>query len=93
MSNENSMSGGWVVNPSCELPQEVATVFNAAMGQITGAGYEPLLYCGSQVVRGINYMIICKQTLVTKDQDVHVVKVVLNTISDESSIVSIERII
>lgn len=92
MSNENSM-GGWVVNPSYELPNEVETVFNAVMKQIAGAEYEPLIYCGSQVVKGINYMIICKQTLVTKDKDVHVVKVVLNTISGESSIVSIERIV
>ena len=103
MSNENAIVGGWVVEPVVGgLPEKVATAFSTVM-QMKGAEYAPLVYCAHQLVNGINHMLICKQTLVTKDQDIHVVKVVLNEepnalqegkkIEDAFSIVSIERIV
>lgn len=95
MSQENNMTGAYHVDPVVgKLPQKVATGFSSAMSQIVGAQYEPLVYCGSQVVNGTNHMIICKQTIVTRNRDVHVVTVVLHeTLDGEFSILSIERIV
>jgi len=62
------MLGGWSINDNlkpCPLPEEVASAFSEANTHLMGALYVPVLYCGSQVVAGMNYMIICKQTLVT----------------------------
>ena len=57
--------GGWSIADMtpCNLPQKAASAFSATLESITGAGYEPVLYCGQQVVNGVNYGIICKQTI------------------------------
>ena len=47
----------------CDLPQKAASAFTAAFETLIGANYEPLLYCGKQVVNGTNYAIICKQSI------------------------------
>lgn len=61
--------GGWIFSnsSSTELPQNVATGFAEVTQDLEGANYEFLLYCGSQVVCGMNYMIICEKTPVTKE--------------------------
>lgn len=59
------ITGGWNIasmNP-VNLPQKAASAFTGAMENIIGAGYEPVLYCGTQIVNGVNYGIICKQTI------------------------------
>ncbi len=74
------LSGGWKLAPMdpCDLPQNVATGFTQLLGELEGANYTPVLYCGTQVVNGVNHMIICRQTLVTPTTDEHLVKVIIN---------------
>lgn len=62
---------------ACKLPQEVATGFSA-VNHLIGAAYIPLLYCGKQLVNGWNHMLICKQTLSTREPVDHVVEMVLH---------------
>lgn len=61
--------GAWNFSNSSStgLPQKVATGFTDVTQDLEGANYEFLLYCGNQVVNGINHMIICNKTLVTKE--------------------------
>ena len=54
-----------------------------------------MIYVATQVVNGTNHMIICKQTRVTKDNEVAIVKVVLNekaidAVKSRFSVVSVE---
>jgi hypothetical protein len=92
------MVGSWVVDPKKGgLPQKLATGFSQAMEGLTGAGYEPLLYCGLQLVNGINHMIICKQTKVTNPPVVGIAEVVLNEklideVNSKFELVTIEEI-
>ncbi len=74
------LPGGWNLAPMspCNLPENVATGFAQLFGNMEGAAYTPVLYCGTQVVNGINHMIICRQTLVTPTKDEHLVKVIIN---------------
>lgn len=74
------LPGGWKLAPMspCDLPQNVATGFTQLFGDVEGATYTPVLYCGTQVVNGVNHMIICRQTLVTLTEDEHLVKVIIN---------------
>ena len=60
-----SIPGGWNIADMqpCNLPQKAASAFSATLETITGAGYEPVLYCGHQVVNGVNHGVICKQTI------------------------------
>lgn len=61
---------------------------------LKGATYVPVLYCGSQVVAGINYMLICRQTLMTTPPDEHVVNMVVHKpLSGKAVIVSITRLL
>ncbi len=78
---------------SSKLPKDVEKGFKELTEHIEGASYEPVLYVGSQVVAGVNYMIICKQTLLDKEATQHVVKLIINIFNEKWSIVSIDEII
>ena len=89
MSNENVIVGGWelVEMQSCPLPEKVATGFGEVTQSMLGARYVPVLYVGTQVVHGINHMLICKQTLAAQGAPEHLVKMVLNQNLDGGSLV------
>lgn len=75
------------------LPEDVDTAFKAATSEMVGATYTPVLYCGHQIVQGINYMILCEQRLSDKDQTKHLVKMIVNAFMGECKIVLIDQII
>lgn len=93
------MVGTWKLADieACNLPQNLATGFSELFGNMLGARYTPVLYCGNQLVNGTNYMLICKQTLAVQNDEEHLVKVVLHQaigdgINGAWTIVSIERV-
>lgn len=87
-------AGGWNLKEiSSKLPEEVEKGFKEVTQHLVGASYEPVLYAGSQVVVGFNYMIICKQTLSDIDATEHLVKLVINIFNEKWSIVSIDEIV
>lgn len=87
--------GGWVLADmeAANLPEKVATAFCEVTESLVGATYTPVLYVGDQLVHGMNYMIICKQTIVVPEFPEHLVAMVINCSEKGSSIVSIERIV
>ena len=91
--------GGWQINPNLDeltkFPQKVATAYTEVMQEFVGSNLIPILYVGSQVVNGINYMLICKSVSVTKEPVTKIVKLVINVNSgtQEASIVSIDDIL
>ena len=63
-------TGAWAVNDQeiqAKLPDEVAKAFSKAMEGFTGIDLEPVAYVGSQVVAGMNYMILCRATAVSQE--------------------------
>lgn len=97
----NTLPGGWTLSEmqSCSLPEKVATGFSEVTQALVGARYVPVLYVGTQVVHGVNHMLICKQTLAAQGAPEHLVKMVLNqnvdggSIVGKWSVVTIERIV
>lgn len=89
--------GGWTVNENmkeCDLPKSVEIAFRKATDVLLGAKYMPVLFIGSQVVAGTNYMLICKQTLILAESIEHVVKMGIYVNLDfEAVVTSIETII
>lgn len=88
------MLGNWNINEEmevCTLPKEVQAAFDK--WNILGVKYEPVLYAGTQVVKGINYMFICKTTLVTPAQTVGLAQVILNEFQGEVMTIAINRLI
>lgn len=76
------------------FPQKAASAWHAAMNGLTGAGYKPLLFVGTQIVKGTNYYFICEQTLTTRNPERHLVKLAINEFNNVYELVpySIERI-
>lgn len=87
------MVGQWTVNEKMEqaIPVDVQKIFDK--WQIVGVGYTPLTYVASQVVRGINYMFICKTTTMSLEPVVGAAKVVLNDFQNTVNVVSIEPLV
>lgn len=81
------MLGEWILEEMepCDLPEKVASGFSQAFSDMTRADYMSVLYCGHQLVHGINHIIICKQTLVISDKAEYLVKVILNEILPSDS--------
>ena len=75
------------------LPEKVVSAFCEVTASLVGARYVPVLYCGEQLVHGVNYMIICEQTLVARGAPKHLVNMVINSSEQGSSIVQIDVII
>lgn len=55
--------GGFLIDENmtkCKLPEEVQTAWDEIYGKRRGCDHIPVLYCGRQVVSGMNYMVVCK---------------------------------
>ena len=72
--------GGWNIDEmkTVNLPQKVQSAFTAVTGELVGADYMPVLYVGSQVVNGMNYCVLAKQTIITATPEYRLVKVIIN---------------
>lgn len=69
------------------MPQKAASAWAAVDGQITGAGYKPLVYVGTQVVKGINHWFIAEQTLILAKPERRIVKIAINEFNGDYSLV------
>lgn len=89
------MVGAWELADmeTVELPEQVAKGFEAVTVALIGAVYTPVLYCGEQVVKGMNYMIICKQVLSDKEHSEHLVEMIINAWDGGYSLCQIKHII
>jgi hypothetical protein len=74
------------------LPPEVQDAFDGAVGPLHGVNYDPLLYVGNQVVKGINYYIICEATTIYPGAVPKPVVVCVNAFEGKYSLVSVEQI-
>lgn len=70
-NSEGAMeTGAWAINDQklgTELPDEVNAAFQKALEGFTGSTLEPVAYVGSQVVAGMNYMILCRASTTAQE--------------------------
>ena len=59
--------GGWSVPQDTKITEEELKIFNKAIEGLTGVGYVPVAYLGSQVVAGTNHAFLCQGTVVVPD--------------------------
>jgi len=60
--------GGWQLNDDETIgwaTEEATAAFEKATTELTGADYQIVAQLGQQVVAGMNYMFLCKETMVT----------------------------
>lgn len=71
-----------------KMPQGAASAWAWFDGSgIVGAAYKPLLFLGEQIVRGTNFWFIAEQTLITREPVRRVVKLAINELQGEYSLV------
>lgn len=79
---ETTMTGAIefnIITDMTKLPQKVASAASAIeTAELTGASYKPIMYVGTQVVRGVNHWFICEQTLITAHPKKKIVKLAVN---------------
>ena len=76
-----------------KFPQEAASAWSYFDGAIVGAGYKPIAFVGTQVVKGVNYVFLAEQTMITNPISRHIVLVKINNFDGNYSIAGIEQII
>ena len=76
------------------MPQKAASAWTGfeELG-LVGASYKPLLYLGSQVVKGTNHFFIAEQTLVTNPPVRKVVLMAINEYNGEYELAKVEDIL
>lgn len=69
------------------LPQRAASAWCGAMIDLVGASYQPLVYLGEQVVKGVNHWFIAEQTLITAKPERRVVMMAINEFQGRCTLV------
>lgn len=89
------MIGAWNLElKPAALPEKAATAFTQTIQHLVGAEYVPVLYVGEQIVHGVNYMVICKKTILAQNAPPPTLaKVVINSCDDEYRILEITDIV
>lgn len=64
---EEALCGGYAPVDDWTVTEEISGMIANALEGLTGAGYEGIAVIGTQVVAGLNYQILAKQTLVTAE--------------------------
>ena len=72
------------------LSPELRSIFDLATQHLCGVGYKPVVYVGSQVVRGINHYFICQATGIYPGAVPYAVMLCVNVFEKQVSVVSIE---
>ncbi|MCR5566761.1 MAG: hypothetical protein K6F61_07895 [Clostridiales bacterium] len=57
---EGPVTGGWTPSGDPAVTEELKDLFEQGTAALTGAGYIPVAYLGSQVVAGTNYAFLCR---------------------------------
>ena len=57
---EKPLSGGWTPSADPTVTEELKALFDQGTETLTGAGYLPVAYLGSQVVAGTNHAFLCQ---------------------------------
>lgn len=75
-----------------KMPQEAASAWAYFDGAIVGAGYKPVAFVGTQLVKGTNYVFLAEQTFITAEPVRHIAVVKVNAFNGNYSIAGIEQI-
>lgn len=78
------------------MPQKAASAWSGAgLEGLTGASYKPLLYCGTQIVKGVNHWFIAELTVPYSSEIRKMVLLAINEFEGKYSLVkeSIEVIL
>ena len=59
-SAEGTLCGGWTPSADPAVTEELQALFDKGTETLTGAGYIPVAFLGTQVIAGTNYAFLCR---------------------------------
>lgn len=68
------------------IPEDVLTLFNASTKKLIGAVHKPVVYIGSQLVKGINYYVVCETNTSTLKARPYATVATLNVFNGKTTI-------
>lgn len=74
------------------LDLHLKDLFKTALSSMLGMQYTPVMYVGSQVVKGINHYIVAEARIVRPDSDPYAVMICLNVFEDSAIVTGIEKL-
>ena len=93
---EHSMQGEGAkvdrIIESEELAPEVQAAFAAVEKSLIGVSYKPVMYIGSQVVRGMNHFIVCEAKTIYPGAQPYAAVLCINIFEGKASVVGIAPI-
>ena len=63
-AEDGPVTGGWTPAADPAVTDEIRAILEEGLEGLTGVGYVPVAYLGSQVVAGTNYAVLCQATVV-----------------------------
>lgn len=75
-----------------ELSPEVQAAFSTVEKGLVGVSYKPVMYIGSQVVRGVNHFIVCEAKTIYPGAQPYAVVLCVNIFEGKTSLVGIAPI-
>ena len=75
-----------------ELQPEVQAAFSTVEKGLVGVSYKPVMYIGSQVVRGVNHFIVCEAKTIYPGAQPYAVVLCVNIFEGKTSLVGIAPI-
>ena len=90
-ATEAAVSGGWAVQSSPVVTEEVKAAFDLLNAPTTGETYTPVAYLEMQVVGGFNYRVLCKETL--SDADATTTYAIVTLYSDPQQNVELTEVL
>ena len=61
------LAGGWTPSADPTVTEERQALFDKGTEALTGVGYTPIAYLGSQVVAGANHAVLCRASAVVPE--------------------------
>ena len=71
-----------------QMPQEAASAWaELDCSGLVGASYKPLLYCGSQQVKGVLHWFIAEQTIMNATMERRIIKLAINSFDGKYTVI------
>jgi hypothetical protein len=86
---EGAPMGGIHIDVQTEVPEDVKAVFHKVFEGYVGANLEPVVYLGSQVTKGTNYILLTVISGIRPCEETTVALTIVNAVTDERSFVDI----
>ena len=75
-----------------DLDEDLQNLFDSTIGKLVGVSYKPIMFVGSQVVKGTNYYFVCESKVIYPGAEPRAVIAIANSFQGVNSVAGIRGI-